>query len=41
MFNWYDTIKQYYGFGLYTAEQVNVFVTAGWITPEQAAEITG
>ncbi len=41
MFNWYDTIEQYYKLGLYTAEQVAVFVTAGWITSEQAAEITG
>lgn len=41
MYNWYDTIKQYFGLGLYTADQVAVFVAAGWITTEQAEEITG
>lgn len=41
MLNWYDTIKQYFKLGLYTAEQVGVFVAAGWITTEQAAEIVG
>ena len=41
MYNWYDTIKQYYGLGLYTGEQLAVFVAAGWISAEQAAEITG
>ncbi len=41
MFDWYSTIKAYFDLGLYTAEQVEVFVTAGWISAEQAAEITG
>ena len=41
MLNWVTTIKQYFKLGLYTTEQVAVFVAAGWITAEQAAEITG
>ena len=41
MLNWYDTIKRYFELGLYTTQQVAVFVAAGWIAAEQAAEITG
>lgn len=37
---WYNIIKNYYNLGLYTPEQVQVFVTAKWITAEQATEIT-
>lgn len=39
--DWYALVKRYYDAGRYTAEQVQVFVTAGKITPEQAAEIIG
>lgn len=41
MFNWYDTIRSYFNLGLYDSKQVAVFAAAGWITPDQAAEITG
>lgn len=41
MFSWYGTIKQYYGLGLYTAEQLAVFVAAGWITQAEADGIAG
>lgn len=39
--NWFDTVKSYYDRGLYSKEQVAVFVTKGKITPEQYQEITG
>lgn len=39
--NWFDKIKRYYNNGLYTNEQVKVFVVAGKITNEQYKEITG
>ena len=31
MFDWYDQIKMYYDLGIYGADQVQVFVDAGWI----------
>ena len=39
MFSWYETIKAYYQMGLYTAQQLQVFVAAGWITAAQAEQI--
>ncbi|MDH6371743.1 putative XkdX family phage protein [Paenibacillus sp. PastF-3] len=38
--NWYALVKRYFDAGLYTGEQVQVFVTAKKITTEQAKEIT-
>ncbi|MEK3969433.1 MULTISPECIES: XkdX family protein [unclassified Paenibacillus] len=38
--NWYALVKRYFDAGLYTGEQVQVFVTAKKITAEQATEIT-
>ncbi|WP_340398027.1 XkdX family protein [Paenibacillus sp. FSL E2-0202] len=38
--NWYALIKRYFDAGLYTGEQVQVFVTAKKITAKQAEEIT-
>lgn len=37
----YKIIKRYYDKGIYTKENVKVFVTAGKITLEQYAGITG
>lgn len=39
--DWYALIKRYFDAGRYTADQVQVFVTAGKITAEQAVEIIG
>lgn len=39
--NWYTLIKSYYERGLYTAENLAVFVRAGMITEAEAQEITG
>jgi uncharacterized XkdX family phage protein len=39
--NWFDTVKNYYDSGLYTKEQVAVFVAKGKITLEQYEQITG
>lgn len=36
----YELIKQYYKLGLYTDADLQVFVTAGYITDVQKAEIT-
>ena len=41
MFDWYDQIEMYYDLGVYNADQVQVFVAAGWISREQGAKITG
>lgn len=41
MFNWYDTIRNYYRLGFYSDEDLNVFVACGWITDEEKNEITG
>lgn len=38
--DWYALVKRYYDAGRYKAEQVQVFVDAGKITPKQADEIT-
>ncbi len=35
----YDIIKKYYDMGLYTDEDLETFVEAGYITQEQADEI--
>lgn len=37
----YKIVKRYYDKGIYTKENVAVFVTAGKITPQQYKEITG
>ena len=39
--NWFQTVKNYYDSGLYTKEQVAVFVAKGKITPEQYQTIIG
>lgn len=39
MFNWFETIKQYYTLGLYNDTNLDVFVIAKWITAEQKQEI--
>jgi uncharacterized XkdX family phage protein len=39
--DWYTSIKQYYDMGLYSKDNVKVFVAAGWITAEQYQTITG
>lgn len=35
----YKYIKEYYNLGLYTNENLDVFVNAKWITEEQKQEI--
>lgn len=37
----FKIVKRYYDKGIYTKENVAVFVSAGKITPEQYEEITG
>lgn len=37
----FGIIKRYYDKGIYTADDVGVFVRAGRLTPEQYQEITG
>lgn len=37
----YKIVKRYYDKGIYTKENVSVFVKAGKITAEQYEEITG
>lgn len=39
--NWFEKIERYYKNGLYTNEQVKVFVQAGKITEIEYKEITG
>jgi uncharacterized XkdX family phage protein len=36
---WYGVIKEYYGLGLYTADDLEPFIKIGWITSEQKTEI--
>ena len=38
---WYKAAKRYYDMGLYTKEQVAIFVVKGRITEEEYKEITG
>lgn len=38
--DWYALVKRYYNSGCYTTVQVQVFVTAGKITAEQATELS-
>jgi uncharacterized XkdX family phage protein len=38
--DWYALVKRYFDSGLYTGEQVQIFVTSKKITAEQAEEIT-
>lgn len=37
----FKMIKMYYGMGLYTDDDIKVFVAAGYITEKQSREITG
>lgn len=37
----YEKVKKYYDRGIYTKEQVAVFVEKGKLTPAQYEEITG
>ena len=39
--NWIEKIERYYKNGLYTNEQVKIFVQTGKITEVQYKEITG
>jgi len=39
--DWYKTVKGFYDDGLYTKEQVAMFVVKGKITPQQYKDITG
>lgn len=39
--NWFEKIKRYYNKGIYTNEEVKVFVKGNKITEEQYKEITG
>lgn len=39
--NWFEKIKRYYDKGLYTIDQVKVFVQVGKITEEEFRMITG
>lgn len=39
--DWFAIVKRYYSAGYYTADNVQVFVSAKKITAEQAEEITG
>ncbi|MGL5713677.1 MAG: XkdX family protein [Paraclostridium sp.] len=39
--DWFEKIERYYSKGIYTKEQVKVFVVAGKITEELYKEITG
>ena len=41
MMDWYITIKNYYDAGIYTKEQVGMFVTKGKIDANQYKMITG
>ena len=34
-----NTIKEYYNKGLFTADQLKIFVECGWITQEQYDEM--
>ena len=36
---WYKLIKEYYLIGLYTEEDLDLFVSVNWITEEQKEEI--
>lgn len=36
-----NTITRYFKEGIYTEEQVKIFVKANWITEEEYLEITG
>ena len=39
---WYDMIKEQWSWGCYTSrDQLDVYVSVGWITAEQADEIAG
>ena len=37
---WFDSVKRYYDMGLYTDEQMKMFVKANMITAEEYKEIT-
>lgn len=39
--DWYTAIKGYYDEGLYTNDDVKIFVSAEWITSEDYKQITG
>lgn len=39
--NWFEKVKRYYDKGMYTNDQVKVFVLSGKITELQYKEITG
>lgn len=39
--DWFETVKNFYDSGLYTKEQVAVFVVKGKITHVQYEQITG
>jgi len=37
---WFDWIKMYYDDGIYSKDDVKVFVTAGWISAAEYEQIT-
>lgn len=39
--DYFVLVKRYYDMGLYTKDQVKIFVQAGHLTPEQYETITG
>lgn len=41
MFNWYDTLYNYYKLGFYSPEDLDVFVASKWITEEEKTAIIG
>lgn len=41
MSEWYPSIDEFYKEGFYTDADVRYFVSAGWISPAEYAQITG
>jgi uncharacterized XkdX family phage protein len=41
VFDWFKYIKKYYDEGIYTKDDVKVFVAQGYITADQYKQITG
>lgn len=37
----YETIKKYYELGLYTEDNLKVFISVGWLTSEEYNMIVG
>lgn len=41
VFDWFHYIKKYYDEGIYSKDDVKVFVVQGYITADQYKQITG